>query len=162
MKQPSQTSKRRQEASRRNGALSQGPVTPEGKARSSRNATVHGCLAKMITFDDGEAEVFNAILAEYTARFEPRDPSNTISSRKSSTPSGKCAKAWMYENSMLGLQIVEDQEAVDRAWNSIGDQDRRALALSASLAANKTIANLQRYTAASPSKSSAPSSCYSN
>jgi len=37
------------EAARRNGAMSRGPISPEGKARSSANAIKHGVLARKIT-----------------------------------------------------------------------------------------------------------------
>ncbi len=37
------------EASRRNGALSRGPLTDEGKSRSSLNAVKHGLLARNLT-----------------------------------------------------------------------------------------------------------------
>ncbi len=100
----------------------------------------------MITFDDGEAEVFNAILAEYTARFEPRDHVEHDLVEEIVHAKWQMRQAWMYENSMLGLQMVQDSEAVDREWRELGEQDRPALAFSATLAANKTIANLQRYT----------------
>jgi len=45
----STTSERKAEANRRNAAKSTGPRTPEGKFRSSQNATTHGCTATIIT-----------------------------------------------------------------------------------------------------------------
>ena len=54
----------RAEASRKNGARSRGPVTPEGKARSSRNALKHGLRAEKFVVVDGEsAEAFAAFEA---------------------------------------------------------------------------------------------------
>lgn len=61
------------EAARNNGALSHGPVTPEGKEASSRNARKHGLSSKKFIFEQEDAEAFEQLLADYRVRFQPAD-----------------------------------------------------------------------------------------
>jgi hypothetical protein len=60
-------------ASRANGRRSQGPVTPEGKARSSQNAFRHGLLAECVVLVGEETANFQAYLDQHIARFLPAD-----------------------------------------------------------------------------------------
>ena len=65
MPDPRRRSPAQIEASRRNGARSRGPTTPEGKARASRNALKHGLTAMhhLVLEDEAPSE-----LEEMTAR----------------------------------------------------------------------------------------------
>jgi hypothetical protein len=62
------TEKRRQ-AARLNGAKSRGPVTPQGKALSSRNAIRHGLLANAIVLSNEDAPLFKELFHMLVARF---------------------------------------------------------------------------------------------
>jgi len=66
-------SQRKLLAVRNNGSLSRGPKTPEGKARSSRNATRHGLLAKCVLLPHESRENFEVLLNQYMERFGPLD-----------------------------------------------------------------------------------------
>jgi hypothetical protein len=61
------------EASRANGRRSQGPVTPEGKARSSQNAYRHGLLTATIVLKTEEKEAFGQYLDQHIQHFQPAD-----------------------------------------------------------------------------------------
>jgi hypothetical protein len=59
-------------ASRRNGAKSRGPKTPEGKERSAQNALKHGLRARKCALVDGEsAQEFEALEAALLSELAP-------------------------------------------------------------------------------------------
>jgi hypothetical protein len=61
-------------ASRRNGALSAGPASEAGKARSSLNAVRHGLSGRsFFLLPDEDPAAFAAQEAELVAEFRPRD-----------------------------------------------------------------------------------------
>ena len=61
----------RTEAARTNGAKSQGPVTEQGKARSSRNAQSHGLCSEIVVMEGESQEAFDALAAAIFASHVP-------------------------------------------------------------------------------------------
>ena len=58
-------------AARENGAQSHGPVTDEGKARSSQNARKLGLFGPVLFLNDHEEETYQALLEGYLEEFRP-------------------------------------------------------------------------------------------
>ena len=64
----------RGEIARRNGALSKGPTSAEGKSRSSKNAVTHGLTAaKSVVLQNENPEAWEAVLATHVERYRPAD-----------------------------------------------------------------------------------------
>jgi len=55
-----------------NGAKSHGPVTPEGRAASSRNSLRHGFTAGSVVLPTESQEDFQALLDSYCDQFDPQ------------------------------------------------------------------------------------------
>ena len=95
------SSQRRIRASRANGRLSRGPVTPEGKERSKRNALRHGMLAKCCLLDSEDTEAFHDHIDQYLIRFQPADDIEAGFVEEMVAASWRLRRSWAIETRML-------------------------------------------------------------
>jgi hypothetical protein len=68
------STERQKQASRSNGSKSHGPVTPEGKLASSRNAITHGMLSTTIVLKGESTDRFLGLLTALLEEFQPQTP----------------------------------------------------------------------------------------
>ena len=62
------------DAARHNGAQSNGPVTADGKARSSQNARKHNIFTSVALLPNEDRQEFDFVLSVYTAEYSPETP----------------------------------------------------------------------------------------
>jgi len=68
------TNTNRADINRENSKHSTGPVTPEGKARSSQNALKHGLTAKAIVLPSEDSGAFQRHLDSFLTEYQPQGP----------------------------------------------------------------------------------------
>jgi hypothetical protein len=84
----------RAEASRKNGAKSRGPKTPEGKARSAQNALKHGMRAQMyVLLPDENAAEFADLDAALVEELTPVSALQTVLARRVAVAAWRLAHA---------------------------------------------------------------------
>jgi hypothetical protein len=116
-------------ASRANGALSRGPKTAEGKARSSRNATRHGLLAKVVVLEEEPDDAFQDLCQAYANRFGPLDEVETGMVEEMVVTFWRMRRAWAIENRYFDTAMASQQgpSATDRlmdAFSGLSDNNR--------------------------------------
>jgi hypothetical protein len=110
------SSQRRIEASRANGARSQGPVTAEGKQRSARNAVRHGLLANTVVLADEDPHEFRALVDSFVARLEPADDIELGLVEQMAAAWWRQTRSWAVENRIIDTAAAkaETPGPVDR------------------------------------------------
>jgi hypothetical protein len=84
----------RVEASRKNGARSRGPKSPEGKARSARNALKHGLrAAKYVVLPEEDAAEFAGLEAAMIEELAPIGALQTVLARRVAVAAWRLARA---------------------------------------------------------------------
>jgi hypothetical protein len=101
----------RAEASRRNGAKSRGPKTPEGKARAAQNALKHGMRAeKYVLLPDEDAVEFAALEAALLDELAPVGALQTVLARQVAVAAWRLARA----------DRIEAELFEQRRWDGAG------------------------------------------
>ena len=101
------------EASRRNGARSRGPKTPEGKARASQNALKHGLrAAKHVVLPAEDPAAFAALEAALLEDLAPEGAIQTVLARQIVSAVWRLARVDRMEVELLVFR--------DRAENDLG------------------------------------------
>lgn len=135
-------SESQQNASRANGAKSRGPVTPEGKARSSQNGTRHGLFSGSILLQPESREAWQRLSEDLVERFQPADNVELNIIYDMAVTQWRKDRALNIEAAILGMeyQIVSETE---KAAQVPGDEVRRiAMAWSNAVGHHKALDDL--------------------
>src|SRR5215470_10826372 len=102
---------KQKQASRANGALSKGPITRQGKANSSRNATRHGLLSRTVVLEEEDEDRFLGLLESLTAEFEPRSATEIYLVETMAVARWRQLRTWGLQKTALDRDIaIQDPE----------------------------------------------------
>ncbi|MGH8543769.1 MAG: hypothetical protein ACREX3_09100 [Gammaproteobacteria bacterium] len=112
------TTSARAAASRRNGARSRGPTTPEGKARSAQNALKHGLRAqKYVVLQDEDAAEFAALEAALTDELAPQGALQSVLVGRGAVAAWRLARADRIETELFAYRRVRMATSLSR-WSA--------------------------------------------
>ncbi len=129
---------RRINSARANGACSRGPITPEGKERSSANALRHGLLAQCVVLENESSECFDELVTQHKERFAPADGVEFAMIEEMVAANWRMRRAWAIENRLMERAIRNQPP---------GDEAARIAAAFSDLAASPELNLLHRYEA---------------
>jgi hypothetical protein len=114
------------DTARTNGAKSHGPVTPEGRARSSQNAIRHGLNAKSVVLSTESGEEFQLLHDSYLDQFRPRTPVETELVELMAAARWRLRRICGVETHLLGNELVRRAEDMDDEFTKMDGEDRLA------------------------------------
>src|SRR5450755_3742064 len=112
------------EASRRNGAQSHGPVTPEGKQRSSQNAVKHGLTARTVVLCSENHELFEQLEQDYIDSLQPCTILELHLVQRIAVAEWRIRRAWAVETAITD-HCLADHKAQDEREYADCDNDFR-------------------------------------
>ena len=113
-------SKLKSETARANGAKSRGPVTPEGRARSSQNAVRHGLTAQSanlppanVVLTTESREDFQSLLDSYLHQFAPQTGVETELVHAMAVARWRLRRTAAIETLLLNNEMLRLSDAID-------------------------------------------------
>jgi hypothetical protein len=133
------------ETSRLNGAKSRGPVTPEGRAISSLNATSHGLTSKtLILRNENEAD-FLEIMSAYFDYFQPSNQIEVDLISEMVAARWRLRRVWRYETAILDLEMDAQAPDFEKRFATYDEDMRGGLAFAAQVDKSHSLATALRF-----------------
>jgi hypothetical protein len=120
------SSELKSETARANGAKSHGPVTPQGRAASSRNSLRHGFAAKSVVLPTESSHEFQVLLNSYVAHFDPQGGVERDLVHAMVAARWRLRRICNIETALLSTEIVRCAEDIDEEFENMKDVDRLA------------------------------------
>jgi hypothetical protein len=133
------------DAARRNGAKSNGPKTPEGKAISSANSLRHGMTAKCILLTNEDPEAYTKLAEAYYEKFQPADDVERDLVDEMIVAKWRQRRDWSNEAALFDLEMDRQTKQLDAKYDKIDHACRYALAFRALADESKAIQLFTRY-----------------
>jgi hypothetical protein len=130
------------EASRINGARSNGPSTPEGRAISSRNARTHGLTGGDVVLPHESQEQYDALLASFVKRFRPTDETEFDLIREMVNSRWRLRRIESMEVALIQRAVNQQMEAMG---NDVDPAEAQSLAYAELAENSKGLRLLNRY-----------------
>ena len=131
------------ESARINGAKSQGPVTPEGKAISAQNARKHGLSATVVLATESNPQ-FQQLLDKLVQCFPTVDPLEELLIEEMAVAKWRQRRTWSVEQALINDEIQRQGPDIAREYRDLDLATRTSLAIK-TLTAQKVIYNLSQY-----------------
>src|SRR5579872_6386591 len=126
--------------SRLNGAQSKGPITPEGKIRSSQNSLRHGLCSKEVLLPHEDRSQFEQQRASYMERFQPADLVETMVSAR-----WRLNRVPGIENKIFEEEMLRPIQEMEKDFCEMSEQEKLARSFDHMANNSKSLQLLIRY-----------------
>jgi hypothetical protein len=134
------------QAARENGKKSRGPVTPEGKAASSKNAISHGFRStKWFVQNNEDCAQLDAFIADFTAEYQPSGPTETALVRDVAHAHFSLERIWAMQIAGVDYQVDAQRPQIEEDFDQLDEPTRLFLAFNQLAKESPGLALLNRY-----------------
>jgi hypothetical protein len=138
------SSELKSETARINGAKSHGPVTPEGKARSSANSRRHGLTASVL-LDVESDEHFQLLVADFMDQFQPQTGVETDLVEMMAIARWRLRRLLAIETHLFELEMVRRRKQINATFTGMDQEDRLAFVFQKMSDTGNSLTLLLRY-----------------
>jgi hypothetical protein len=139
------SSNRRIQASRANGAKSRGPVTPEGRTRSSLNAIRHGLTARCLVLGNESVANFEALLASYVDYWKPANDIERDLVEEMVAAKWRQHRIWKIETAAYDMKMERQEKEVEKEFAEIDAAGRQSIAFNSLIDDSNVVDTYVRY-----------------